>query len=115
MNRDILIKAPDNLCGLSREAVVQELQNRLKGRVVYAFLFGSFLTGSFSRFSDIDLILVQETGLSFFERGLEFSDLREWLPAIEPLVYTPDEFERLTHDPTPGFWQSVVQTMRRIV
>ena len=115
MKQEILIMPPDNLGGLSKEDVIQLLQQKLKGRVIKAYLYGSFIKDQFTRSSDIDLILITETKIPFVERGLEYFDLREWLPAIEPLIYTPDEFERLTADPSPGFWKSVVESMRQIV
>jgi hypothetical protein len=37
------------------------------------------------------------------------------LPAIEPLVYTPVEFDKLTADHSAGFWHSVVKIMKRII
>lgn len=106
---------PDNLAGLTREEVRQELVKRLTGRVSQAWLFGSFLEDSFSRASDIDLILVVDTDKSFFNRLEDFPDLRDWLPALEPLVYTPAEFQKLTSQPSTGFWENVVKTMERLV
>lgn len=115
MVEHILIQTPDNLNGLSKEEVKIELIKKLQGRIEEAWLFGSFLTEDFSRRSDIDLILVKNTKLPFVERGLEFSDLRDWLPTIELLVYTPEEFLKLTSIPTPGFWRSVTKTMQKII
>jgi predicted nucleotidyltransferase len=115
MDSTILKKPPDNLQGMTKDEVVDKLKEKLKGRVSAAWIFGSFYTKNFGPFSDIDLILVYETDLPFVKRGMEFFDLRDWLPAIEPLVYTSGEFDKLTADPSVGFWQSVVQTMKKII
>ena len=64
-----------------------------------AILFGSFGRGTQTRHSDIDLVLVKETSERFIERP------RQILPllyekiqgrAIDVLVYTPSEFERMS-------------------
>jgi hypothetical protein len=34
---------------------------------------------------------------------------------MDLLVYAPQEFEKLTGDPSPGFWVSAVASMRRIM
>ena len=65
--------------------------------------------------SDVDLVVVAETEMSFVERPRLFWDLRDRLPSLDLLVYTPAEFRRLTDDPSPGFWRSLVAGMRRIL
>ncbi|MDH5716767.1 MAG: nucleotidyltransferase domain-containing protein [Spirochaetia bacterium] len=115
MKEIILEKSPDNLNGLLKDQVLEEIKIKLKDRVIHAYVYGSFLTKDFSRESDIDLIIIKNVKTPFVERGFEFFDLRDWLPAIEILVYTPAEFESLTKNPSAGFWQSVVSSMRRII
>lgn len=58
-------------------------------------LFGSFARGE-ERDSTIDLIIIAETKLRFFERIKKVLEIvhDDDLP-IEPLVYTPNEFEML--------------------
>jgi predicted nucleotidyltransferase len=60
-----------------------------------AILFGSFAKGRQTRKSDIDLILIQETGKRYFDRfdGI-LSDLHQSLRGrdIEVFIYTPKEF-----------------------
>lgn len=112
---DILIKPYDNLKGNSKEKVIGEIRKKLQGRVISAYLFGSILSENFNLTSDIDLFIIYNTQKSFFDRIEDFSDLRQWLPVIEPLFYTPSEWERLTVTPSPGFWQSVVKNMKRII
>jgi predicted nucleotidyltransferase len=63
-----------------------------------AILFGSVARGEASRHSDVDLILVQRTTKRFLERyeGLLY-ELNAALPeaAVEVLIYTPEELERM--------------------
>ena len=49
------------------------------------------------------------------ERALDYSDVMDLVPAMDLLVYTPEEFEKLTSEPTVGFWQSAVASMRKVV
>ena len=114
-DNNILISYDDPLRGYSREGLIKELQRRLAGRVQKAYVYGSFLTQEFSPGSDIDLILIKDTVSNFFERYKEFHDLRTFNPSIEYLVYTPEEWHRLTSEPSIGFWESLVSTMQRIV
>ena len=90
------------------------LTNRLKKRVKTAYVFGSFAIGTPKPGSDLDLILVVETDLPFVERAREFFDLYEYACPLDILVYTPEEFESLSQDPSPGFWQEIVDTMVKI-
>ena len=71
---DILIKFPDTNRIHSKEELIDQLKTRLKDRVKEAWLFGSAARGAFHRRSDVDLILVTETNLSFHERINEFAD-----------------------------------------
>jgi predicted nucleotidyltransferase len=65
-----------------------------------AVVFGSFARGSQSQKSDIDLILIQETGEPYFERyrGI-LRDLYKAVKGrdIEVLIYTPEELDRISH------------------
>jgi len=113
---DVLVKSSrDPLFGMTPQEAVQYLRSSLKGRVREAYIFGSFARQELTPESDIDLLLVTETGLPFPERGFAFSDLRDRLPSLEIFVYTPEEFLKLVTDPSPGFWTSVVQEMFRIL
>ncbi len=54
-------------------------------------LHGSLARGDWNRASDIDLIIVKETDLSFTKRISEVIDLCDTTMNVEPLVYTPEE------------------------
>ena len=85
--------------GIRRELLrfVEELKEKLPVSRVY--LFGSFARGNVHEGSDIDLLIVgdfPERVFTQIERVLELTDL-----PIEPLVYTPAEFEELVRAGNP--------------
>ena len=115
-NEEILIaNTRDPLYGRSRAEIERLFRERLTGRVSRAYFFGSFASGTMDRDSDIDIILVKETTEPFVERPAAFFDLLDIVPACDILVYTHAEFERLTGDPSAGFWQDVTATMKRFI
>jgi len=71
-----------------------------KYQVQKAILFGSMARGEATKRSDVDLILIQNTRKRFLDRydGL-LSDLNDAVPgrAVEPLIYTPEELQRISH------------------
>jgi predicted nucleotidyltransferase len=73
-----------------------ELCRRLAARGAQRiYLFGSWARGEADEDSDVDLVVIQETSLPFFDR------LREAARELEPewnvdiLVYNPEEFQRM--------------------
>lgn len=116
MSDDVLVTVPrDPLFGLTAEEYVEKIKKMLTGRVHAAYIFGSFTGDNFSKFSDIDLILVCDTSLPFVERTREFMDIPDLVPSTDVLVYTPDEFTSLMDAPAVGFWKSVKESIVRIV
>jgi predicted nucleotidyltransferase len=111
----IIWNTRDPLGGLEPAEFEAALRRRLAGRVEEAWVFGSYGTRAFGPDSDVDIFIVQRTAKPFFERAIEFSDIMELVPAMDILVYTPEEFRSLTEDPSPGFWRSAVASMSRIV
>ena len=71
-----------------------------KYHIQKAILFGSIVRGEATKRSDIDLILIQNTEKRFLDRyeGL-LGDLNDAISgrAVEVLVYTPDELQRISH------------------
>jgi uncharacterized protein len=102
----------DPLFGMSMQRFEERLGEALAGRATEAYFFGSYGSPDFGPDSDIDLIIVVETDKPFIQRSLDFADLLDIVPSMDILVYTPDEFRGLTEDPSPGFWQSVVASLR---
>ena len=105
----------DPLFGFTDDGFLDYLRAALKGRVANVYIYGSFGTPDLNKNSDIDLMIVCRTDTPFVERGNGFADLRRRVPSLEMLVYTPEEFESLTTDPSSGFWRSVTSTMRKVM
>lgn len=101
--------------GRSSDEIKSAYKLALKERVKQAYFFGSFARGEFRGSSDIDLMLVQDTELPFTKRGEQFLDLFDIYPALDLLVYTQKEFDRLIDVPSPGFWTSVKKEIVRFI
>jgi predicted nucleotidyltransferase len=98
------------------DLVLTQLQEKLKGRVSAAYVFGSASTKQISEDSDIDLIFIKENPTEpFVKRAFEFIDLFEIFPRLDILVYSPKEFEAQLADSQIGFWKSVRESLRRIL
>ncbi len=83
----------------SRQDLIQRLRQfiaKLGVPVSEAYLFGSRASGSHLESSDVDIVLVspQFASMGFFERPVEI--YRHWSgpESLEPLCYTPEEFEK---------------------
>ncbi|MCS6950911.1 MAG: nucleotidyltransferase domain-containing protein [Armatimonadota bacterium] len=61
-------------------------------------LFGSLATGNIEEWSDVDLVIIQETNLRFLDRTREMLRLLNPRVSVDILVYTPEEFERLLQE-----------------
>jgi predicted nucleotidyltransferase len=64
-------------------------------------LFGSVARGDADEYSDIDLIIIKETGQRFIQRSI---DVMAYLPrdvSIDVLVYTPQEFQAMQEQGNP--------------
>jgi len=62
-------------------------------------LFGSVARGEPGLASDLDLLIVWDTPLSFLARTVELYRHLQPRVATDLLVYTPDEMERMAHTP----------------
>ena len=67
--------------------------------VLKAVVFGSFARKTESRKSDLDLMIIVPTKDRFFERYESFNEIYELIkgPAIDMLIYTPEEFNNISH------------------
>lgn len=79
-----------------------------------AYIFGSFATNTSQFWSDIDIIIIQNSNLPFIERPREFTDLFELGIPVDILVYTPDEVKQMKKDPS-GFWKEVKQKSLKLI
>lgn len=100
---------------LGNEELFRLLREKLTGRVKIAFVFGSRATGTYHAASDLDLILVAETKLRFFDRREEFEDLFDLIGELDLLVYTPEEFSKISTDRNDAFWREVKDRAIRII
>jgi predicted nucleotidyltransferase len=111
----IIWNTRDPLGGKTPAAFEAEVKRLLGGRVDAAYVFGSYGTPEFGRDSDVDMMIVVRTETRFLDRAMEYPELIDLVPSMDLLVYTPEEFESLTREPSPGFWTSAVASMRRIL
>jgi predicted nucleotidyltransferase len=58
-------------------------------------LYGSYARGEAHEGSDIDLMVIKETSKRFIDRIADVIKLNNTLIPLEPLVYSPIEFETL--------------------
>lgn len=72
-------------------------------------LFGSCARGDYHAGSDVDLLIIQDTNRPFVERGAEVLRACRSELAIEPLVYTPHEFERMLGQKNPFILQAIAE------
>ena len=58
-------------------------------------LFGSYARGEAHEGSDIDLMVIKETSKRFIDRIADVIQLNKTLLTLEPMVYSPLEFETM--------------------
>ncbi len=58
-------------------------------------VFGSYASGHIHEWSDLDLVVITETDLPFFERLKQVSLLTRSTVGMDVLVYTPAEWEHM--------------------
>lgn len=83
-------------------------------KFITAYVFGSVATGTADTRSDIDVILVRDTALPFFDRIHEIMDLRLEFGAADLLIYTPDELGEMLAEEGRYFVKHAVRTGYRI-
>ena len=90
---------------VSLESVEQAIREVAQANgATLALLFGSYARGTQTQHSDVDVIFVEPTSDRFMARLARYFDpLSERLPvAVEVLVYTPEEFQRMKQGPFVG-------------
>ena len=92
---------------------VKQFAHELKAKfpIQEIYLHGSFVRGKIHEGSDIDLVIVGAFRERFLDRIGMILDLTD-LP-IEPLVYTPEEFEQMKQSGNP-FITTVLTTGQRL-
>jgi uncharacterized protein len=61
-------------------------------------LFGSLMNKRLHEWSDIDLVIIQQTELPFFERTKQALKLIHPQVGVDLLIYTPEEFSLLAKE-----------------
>lgn len=88
---------------------IKDLKKRFRIKEVY--LYGSWAKGEIHEGSDIDLVIIGNFEGRMFERIDQVLGQTD-LP-IEPLVYTPQEFERMRRASNP-FIKQVIKTGQKL-
>jgi predicted nucleotidyltransferase len=115
--RGVLVRSRPRVSVLDfdREQILALLKARLQERGVReAYLFGSVATGQAGPWSDLDLVIVQETNAPFVERPRAFWELLDLGVGVDILVYTSQEFAGLNQSDS-GFWQEFRRSRVRIL
>lgn len=92
------------------KSVTEALTQDAKLQVEKIILFGSFSREKLHpRTSTMDLLIVAQTELPFIERIQYVRELTKAdEPIIEPLIYTPSEFDLMLKDEREGFVESAI-------
>lgn len=70
-------------------------------------MYGSVARGASDEESDVDLVLIRETSLPFFDRLREVFPLVDDLGRADVLIYTEDEERRLRTEPGRYFIKDI--------
>ena len=104
----VRVRPTVNRTAMPEERVsVEEIRNSFAavleaGGAKRAVVFGSYARGEADEYSDIDLVIIKETGTPFLDRYTDFEGLFRIIPkALQVLVYTPSEFEDMRENGNP--------------
>ena len=61
-------------------------------------VFGSYSAGQIHEWSDVDMVIVKDTDARFLDRTRDILLLLKPRVGLDVLVYTPEEFERLSQE-----------------
>ncbi len=79
-----------------------------------AYVYGSVARGTQDEHSDVDVILIRETSLPFFDRIRELFDLRFAFGKADMLIYTEAEYREIVEGPGRWFLKDVFEKGVRI-
>ena len=88
-----------------RKKVLETELERIKSQipaldVQKVILFGSLATGKVGKSSDLDLIIVKKSDEKFLDRMDEFYEKLDSKVSMDIMVYTPEEFEKMSETNT---------------
>jgi predicted nucleotidyltransferase len=90
-----------NITQISKDKTIQDAFTEIIQSIISKYapqkivLFGSYARGEAHEGSDIDLMLIKETSKRFVDRIGDVLELNNTLMTLEPLVYSPLEFETM--------------------
>jgi uncharacterized protein len=100
---------------MNREAALQETLDHILKTIIAHYqpekiiLFGSLASGQVGEWSDLDLVIIKETGKPFLQRSEEVALLCMAPVGIDYLVYTPAEFAQMIASRNPFIVEEVLQ------
>jgi predicted nucleotidyltransferase len=107
-----IVKQRQELLEFEVNRIVSILKDQYQPERV--ILFGSLASGRIHEWSDIDLVVIKKTDKGGMDRILEVSELCKNKVATHFLVYTPEEYERLSSDRT-SFLSNEVLSKGRVL
>lgn len=85
-----------NAFAVTQKPVINNLVSSIKEyKPLKVYLFGSYAKGEADESSDIDIVIIKETGLGFLERLKEVIRYINVPKSVDALVYTPEEFKKM--------------------
>jgi predicted nucleotidyltransferase len=90
-----------NIAQISKDKRIQDAYTDIIQSIISNYapqkivLFGSYARGEPHEGSDIDLIVIKETSKRFIDRIADVIKLNKTLLALEPLVYSPSELDKM--------------------
>lgn len=91
--------------------VVEDLRRHYDPEKI--ILFGSAAAGLVGPYSDIDLVIIKETALSFIKRAQQVVELLEYDVDIDFMIYTPQEFAAAVR--TKRFFRDEIRKKGRVI
>jgi predicted nucleotidyltransferase len=88
---------------------VKEILGKHRDDFLYAYVFGSVARGDQDEHSDVDILLVRDTQLPFFDRLREVFDLYRDLGKADLLIYTEGELESVLKEYGRYFIKDIVR------
>lgn len=76
-------------------------------------LYGSLVSGKVHAYSDIDLAIIKETDISFYERTQQVIDLLDYDVGVDMRVYTPQEFQEAVR--SNRFFREEIQKRGKVI
>lgn len=78
-----------------RQIIDELVKNYQPEKVI---LFGSRVSGKTHEWSDVDLVVIKKTNKKFRDRMHEASSSIDHILPVDIIVYTPEEFKRMSKD-----------------